>query len=91
MNISDLSCMQSKISFADVDVPRPDDKSIMTYLVSYYHYFSKMKAEETGGRRLNKVSSMLYGPTHYSYSPPYRHQLHKQEMLIGIHYSLLSE
>lgn len=40
---------------ADVDVPRPDDKSIMTYLVSYYHYFSKMKAEETGGRRLNKV------------------------------------
>jgi len=38
-----------------VDVRRPDDKSIMTYLVSYYHYFSKMKAEETGGRRLNKV------------------------------------
>jgi len=27
----------------------------MTYLVSYYNYFSKMKAEETGGRRLNKV------------------------------------
>lgn len=39
----------------DVDVPRPDDKSIMTYIVTYYHYFSKLKAEETGGRRLNKV------------------------------------
>ena len=47
-----LICLHS---LADVDVPRPDDKSIMTYLVSYYHYFSKMKAEETGGRRLNKV------------------------------------
>ena len=39
----------------DVDCQRPDEKSVMTYLVSYYHYFSKMKAEETGGRRLNKV------------------------------------
>ena len=46
-------------SLADVDVPRPDDKSIMTYLVSYYHYFSKMKAEETGGRRLNKVCVII--------------------------------
>lgn len=41
----------------DVDVSRPDDKSIMTYIVTYYHYFSKLKAEETGGRRLNKVSN----------------------------------
>lgn len=43
-------------SVKDVNVPHPDDKSIMTYLVAYYHYFSKMKAEETGGRRLNKVT-----------------------------------
>jgi spectrin beta len=43
----------------DVDVPRPDDKSIMTYLVTYYHYFSKMKAEETGGRRLNKIIGLM--------------------------------
>ncbi len=45
--------------WTDVDTIRPDDKSIMTYLVAYYHYFSKMKAEETGGRRLNKVGSKV--------------------------------
>ena len=38
-------------TLTDVDVSRPDDKSIMTYLVSYYHYFSKIKAEETGTSR----------------------------------------
>ena len=43
-----------------MSVPKPDDKSVMTYLVSYYHYFSKMKAEETGGRRLNKVRALTY-------------------------------
>ena len=49
------SSYMSEGNIADLMVPKPDDKSIMTYLVSYYHYFSKMKAEETGGRRLNKV------------------------------------
>ena len=39
----------------DVSIPRPDEKSIMTYLVSYYHYFTKLKHEATGGKRLNKV------------------------------------
>ena len=47
--------IQFDVVCLDVDCQRPDDKSVMTYLVSYYHYFSKMKAEETGGRRLNKV------------------------------------
>ncbi|XP_065894234.1 spectrin beta chain, non-erythrocytic 1-like isoform X3 [Dysidea avara] len=43
----------------DVSVPRPDDKSIMTYLVAYYHYFTKLKHEVTGGKRLNKVVGMM--------------------------------
>lgn len=33
----------------------PDEKSIMTYLVSYYHHFAKMAQEDIGGRRLQKV------------------------------------
>jgi len=28
----------------DVEVHVPDDKSITTYVVSYYHYFSEMKS-----------------------------------------------
>jgi len=40
---------------ADVAVEYPDEKSIITYVVTYYHYFSKMKAESVQGRRVGKV------------------------------------
>lgn len=43
----------------DVDVLRPDDKSIMTYVVALYHYFTKLKDEETGGKRLQKILTFL--------------------------------
>ena len=33
----------------------PDEKSIITYVVAFYHYFSKMKVLEVEGRRLGKV------------------------------------
>lgn len=41
--------------FADVCVEQPDEKSIITYVVTYYHYFSKMKQETVQGKRIGKV------------------------------------
>ena len=38
---------------AAVDVP--DEKSVITYVVTYYHYFSKWKQETVQGRRIAKV------------------------------------
>lgn len=43
-------------TFADCNVEFPDEKSIITYVVTYYHYFSKMKAESVQGKRIGKVS-----------------------------------
>ena len=40
----------------DVNVEYPDEKSIITYVVTYYHYFSKMKADSVQGRRVGKVT-----------------------------------
>ncbi|VDI16204.1 spectrin beta, partial [Mytilus galloprovincialis] len=39
----------------DINVEFPDEKSIITYVVTYYHYFSKMKAESVQGKRIGKV------------------------------------
>ncbi|XP_015783267.1 spectrin beta chain isoform X3 [Tetranychus urticae] len=39
----------------DVCTDNPDEKSIITYVVTYYHYFSKMKQETVQGRRIAKV------------------------------------
>ncbi|XP_013410395.1 spectrin beta chain-like [Lingula anatina] len=39
----------------DVAVEVPDEKSIITYVVTYYHYFSKMKAESVQSKRIGKV------------------------------------
>ncbi|CAB1312786.1 unnamed protein product, partial [Coregonus sp. 'balchen'] len=37
------------------NVDHPDEKSIITYVVTYYHYFSKMKALKVEGKRIGKV------------------------------------
>ena len=39
----------------DIDVSKPDEKSVMTYVASYYHTFSKMKAGATGGKRIGNI------------------------------------
>lgn len=39
----------------DVNVEYPDEKSIITYVVAFYHHFSKMKADSVQGKRIAKV------------------------------------
>lgn len=41
---------------ADVNVDQPDEKSIITYVATFYHYFSKMKALAVEGKRIGKVT-----------------------------------
>uniref|UniRef100_A0A8D8QLB4 Spectrin beta chain, non-erythrocytic 5 n=1 Tax=Cacopsylla melanoneura TaxID=428564 RepID=A0A8D8QLB4_9HEMI len=44
----------------DVDTTRPDEKSVITYVASYYHTFARMKNEMKSGRRIaNIVSQMM--------------------------------
>lgn len=44
----------------DVDTNRPDEKSIMTYVASYYHTFARMKNEIRSYRRIaNIVGQMM--------------------------------
>ncbi|XP_009465027.1 PREDICTED: spectrin beta chain, non-erythrocytic 2-like, partial [Nipponia nippon] len=38
-----------------VNVDQPDEKSIITYVATFYHYFSKMKALAVEGKRIGKV------------------------------------
>lgn len=47
------------LSFADVYTENPDEKSIITYVVAFYHYFSKMKALAVEGKRVGKVRVCL--------------------------------
>ncbi|CAJ0573596.1 unnamed protein product, partial [Mesorhabditis spiculigera] len=43
----------------DVDVGRPDEKSIITYVSLYYHHFAKQKTEMTGARRVANIVGKL--------------------------------
>lgn len=49
------------LSLADVLMEHPDEKSILTYVVSFYHYFSKMKALAVEGKRIGKVGPVAPG------------------------------
>ena len=51
----------------DVDVMRPDDKSVMTYVAALYHYFSDMIQEETGAKRLQKMLMFLMEMDKYNH------------------------
>lgn len=39
----------------DVDTARPDEKSVLTYIASFYHTFARMKNEQKSGKRIANV------------------------------------
>ncbi|XP_026518602.1 spectrin beta chain, non-erythrocytic 4-like, partial [Terrapene carolina triunguis] len=47
-------CAGGCLLLGDVNMENPDEKSIITYVVSFYHYFSKMKALAVEGKRIGK-------------------------------------
>ncbi|CAJ0934140.1 unnamed protein product [Ranitomeya imitator] len=56
-NVADTKLGISKLLDAeDVVIPHPDERSIMTYVSLYYHYFSKMKQGQTVQKRIGNVS-----------------------------------
>ncbi|KAI9661969.1 MAG: hypothetical protein M1831_002884 [Alyxoria varia] len=43
------------------DVPRPDERSLMTYIAYWFHAFSQMEKVENAGRRVEKFVSNMQG------------------------------
>lgn len=50
----------SPFPLTDVFTENPDEKSIITYVVAFYHYFSKMKVLAVEGKRVGKVLSCFH-------------------------------
>ncbi|EMP24446.1 Spectrin beta chain, brain 3, partial [Chelonia mydas] len=64
----------------DVNMENPDEKSIITYVVSFYHYFSKMKALAVEGKRIGKAWAQLEKVEHER-EVSLRNELIRQEKL----------
>lgn len=55
-----LELRMYRLPLTDVFTENPDEKSIITYVVAFYHYFSKMKVLAVEGKRVGKVSDCLF-------------------------------
>ena len=56
-SLADNLGLDSLINPEDLEEDSPDEKSIMTYLVTYYHYFSKLKK---GSVFVNRIAKVFY-------------------------------
>nr|XP_040577591.1 spectrin beta chain, non-erythrocytic 1-like [Lepeophtheirus salmonis] len=43
----------------DVDIAKPDEKSVLTYVASFYHTFSRLKEGHRGGKRIGNIVSKI--------------------------------
>ncbi|KAE8161720.1 alpha-actinin, sarcomeric [Aspergillus tamarii] len=43
------------------DVPRPDERSLMTYIAYWFHAFSQLERVENAGRRVEKFINNMHG------------------------------
>ena len=72
MSFFNIKGRKNKVSFSlfsDLDIPRPDEKSVMTYVSMLYQYFAKMKHEETGSKRIAKVRKKRSGHHFKTHDP----------------------
>jgi hypothetical protein len=42
-----------------VDITKPDERSVMTYVAQYFHAFSKLDSLEVAGRRVGKFANVM--------------------------------
>ncbi|ODM96280.1 Spectrin beta chain, non-erythrocytic 1, partial [Orchesella cincta] len=49
----------SLLDAEDIDTAKPDEKSVLTYVASYYHTFAQMYNKDKSGRRIANIISQI--------------------------------